>query len=163
VGIGRPSSVVQVEWVGARGSVETAMIKTNLALEARLRAFLSQEGGIAGTVHERDGEALVLRAAVNIPEPVIAATQTIPKGKGMAGLAWERDRAVAVCNIRTDASGDVRPGAKAVDAQAALAIPVRDGGCELRAVVGIAFGGEREFGDSELSRFERVAADVLEG
>ena len=38
-----------------------------------------------------------------------------------------------------------------MDAQAALAIPVREGGGELRAVVGIAFGGEREFGESELS------------
>ena len=91
------------------------------SLDTWLRAFLTQEGGIAGTVHTLEGDALLLRAAVNIPPPVVNATQSIPKGKGMAGLAWERNRSVAVCNIKTDGSGDVRPGAKAVDAQAALA------------------------------------------
>jgi hypothetical protein len=126
-------------------------------LESWLKAFLTREGGIAGTVHVLFGDALLLRAAVNIPPPVVAATESIPKGKGMAGLAWERDRSVAVCNLKTDGSGDVRPGAKAVDAQAALAVPVRDGS-GVRAVVGIAFLGEREFAEDELSRFEAEAA-----
>jgi L-methionine (R)-S-oxide reductase len=129
-------------------------------LEIWLKGFLGEHGGIAGTVHERDGDLLRLRAAVNIPPPVVKLTETIPKGKGMAGLAWERDKAVAVCNIKSDASGDVRPGAKAVDAQAALAIPVREADGEVRAVVGIAFSGEREFSDTELSRFETLAAAV---
>jgi hypothetical protein len=131
---------------------------TDAALETWLRAFLGAHGGIAGTVHVRGEEALLLRAAVNIPPPVVRATETVPKGKGMAGLAWERQRSVAVCNLKTDASGDVRPGAKAVDAQAALAIPVRDPSGEVRAVVGIAFLGAREFSDGELDRFEREAA-----
>ena len=65
----------------------------------------------------------------------VRATEVIPRGKGMAGLAWERDEIVSTCNLKTDETGDVRPGAKAVDAQAALAIPVRDGTGALRAVV----------------------------
>ena len=130
------------------------------ALETWLKGFLGEHGGIAGTVHEREGELLRLRAAVNIPPPVVKVTETIPKGKGMAGLAWERQKAVAVCNIKSDQSGDVRPGAKAVDAQAALAIPVRGADGEVRADVGIAFLGEREFSDDELLRFETVAAAV---
>lgn len=138
-------------------------MQTDPALETWLRAFLTQEGGIAGTVHTLRGDALLLRAAVNIPPPVVAATESIPKGKGMAGLAWERNRSVAVCNIRTDGSGDVRPGAKAVDAQAALAIPVRSAGGEVCAVVGIAFLGERNFTDDELSRYERYAAALPPG
>jgi L-methionine (R)-S-oxide reductase len=133
-------------------------MQTDPALETWLRAFLTREGGIAGTVHTLTGDALRLRAAVNIPPPVVAATETVPKGKGMAGLAWERNRSVAVCNLRTDGSGDVRPGAKAVDAQAALAIPVRGPGGAVAAVVGIAFLGEREFADDELARFEAEAA-----
>ena len=130
---------------------------TDPALETWLRTFLEAHGGIAGTVHVRGDEALLLRAAVNIPPPVVRATESVPKGKGMAGLAWERSRAVAVCNLKTDASGDVRPGAKAVAAQAALAIPVRDAAGDVRAVVGIAFLGEREFSDGDLDRFEREA------
>jgi L-methionine (R)-S-oxide reductase len=130
---------------------------TDPALESWLRTFLDAHGGIAGTVHVRGDEALLLRAAVNIPPPVVRATENVPLGKGMAGLAWERRRAVAVCNLKTDTSGDVRPGAKAVDAQAALAIPVRDASGEVRAVVGIAFMGERNFSESDLDRFEREA------
>ena len=133
---------------------------TDPALETWLRTFLQAHGGIAGTVHVRGDEALLLRASVNIPPPVVRATESVPKGKGMAGLAWERQRAVAVCNIKTDASGDVRPGAKAVDAQAALAIPVRDEAGDVRAVVGIAFLGEREFTDGDLDRFESAAREL---
>lgn len=127
-------------------------------LETWLKSFLGAHGGAAGTVHEREGDTLFLRAAVNIPPPVVRVTEMIPKGKGMAGLAWERNRSVATCNIKTDESGDVRPGAKAVDAQAALAIPVRGADGEVRAVVGIAFMGEREFPEAELAEFERLAA-----
>jgi hypothetical protein len=128
------------------------------ALETWLKSFIGAHGAVAGTVHERDGETLHLRAAVNIPPPVVKVTEIIPKGKGMAGLAWERNRSVATCNIKTDATGDVRPGAKAVDAQAALAIPVRGADGEVRAVVGIAFLGERDFPDAELDQFEKLAA-----
>jgi hypothetical protein len=129
-----------------------------VALEAWLKQFLATHGGVAGTVHVREGDVLKIAAAVNIPPPVIRVTETIPKGKGMAGLAWERDRIVATCDLKTDQTGDVRPGAKAVDAQAALAIPVRDDAGGLRAVVGIAFLGERDFGESDLKLFETAAA-----
>jgi L-methionine (R)-S-oxide reductase len=70
---------------------------------------------------------------------------------------------VATCNLKTDTSGDVRPGAKAVDAQAALAIPVRGGAGELRGVVGIAFMGERNFSNDELQAFEAAAASLPRG
>jgi L-methionine (R)-S-oxide reductase len=130
-----------------------------VATEAWLRSFLSTHGGVAGTVHLRQGELLKLESSVNIPPPVVKVTDIIPKGKGMAGLAWERDEVVATCNLKSDDSGDVRPGAKAVDAQAALAIPVR-GADGLRAVVGIAFMGERNFSDQELQAFETAAASL---
>jgi hypothetical protein len=131
-----------------------------VATEAWLKGFLSQQGGIAGTVHWLDGGVLKLSAAVNIPPPVVKVTEIIPKGKGMAGLAWERDEVVATCNLKTDGSGDVRPGAKAVDAQAAVAIPVRTGAGDLRAVVGIAFQGERDFSPQELKQLEDAAASL---
>ena len=131
-----------------------------MATETWLRSFLSDHGAVAGTVHVLQGDLLKLSAAVNIPPPVVKVTETIPKGKGMAGLAWERDEVVATCNLKSDTSGDVRPGAKAVDAQAALAIPVRSPAGELRAVVGIAFMGERDFSELELKGFEQAAASL---
>jgi L-methionine (R)-S-oxide reductase len=128
--------------------------------EAWLKGFISAHGGVAGTVHRLEGEVLRLASAVNIPPPVVKVTEIIPKGKGMAGLAWERNQPVATCNLKDDETGDVRPGAKAVDAQAAVAIPVHGAGGALRAVVGIAFIGERDFSEQELKSFEASAASL---
>lgn len=131
---------------------------------AWLQSFISEHGGIAGTVHSLTHEAhepvLTLTASVHIPSPVIEATRVIPKGKGMAGLAWERKRPVQTCNLQSDTTGDVRPGAKAVNAQAAVALPVNDGEGTLRAVVGIAFAGERELSDAELLRLQTHADEL---
>lgn len=135
-------------------------IPVGMTHDAWLRTFLEQHGGIAGTVHLIRGDVLRLVAQVNIPPPVVKVTETIPKGKGMAGLAWEREQTVQTCNLKTDDTGDVRPGAKAVDAQAAVAIPVLDGQGAVRAVVGIAFMGEREFSDAELAAFTNVAKEL---
>jgi hypothetical protein len=134
-----------------------------VSTEAWLKSFLASHGGIAGTVHLLEGDILKLSSAVNIPPPVVKVTESIPKGKGMAGLAWERNEVVATCNLKTDNTGDVRPGAKAVDAQAALAIPVHATAGGLRAVVGIAFMGERDFSEQELKAFEAAAASLPEG
>lgn len=132
----------------------------DVASEIWLETFLSKHGGTSGTVHLLQGDVLRLVNAVNIPPPVVKVTEAIAKGKGMAGLAWERDQVVATCNLKTDTSGDVRPGARAVNAQAALAIPVRSRGGSLRAVVGIAFKNERDFSAQELAAFEAEAASL---
>ncbi len=124
-----------------------------------LQSFLSGHGGVAGTVHLRGESVLEQAAAVNIPPPVQAKTARIAKGKGMAGLAWERGAPVQTCNLKTDTTGDVRPGAKAVKASAAVALPVKDGHT-VRAIVGIAFMGEREISADELATLQ-AAADRL--
>jgi L-methionine (R)-S-oxide reductase len=130
-----------------------------------LEAFLTARGAVSGTVHrlrtEAEGEpALELVAAVRIPEKVIAVTRTIPRGRGMAGLAWERGVAVSTCNLTTDTTGDVRPGAKAVDAKAAAALPVFDARGELKAVVGVAWNDERELDDATLASLAEQAATL---
>lgn len=130
-------------------------------LELWLREFIQRHGAVAGTVHRRVQEdELELAAAVNIPPPVIEKTRRIPRGKGMAGLALEREQPVSTCNLKTDSTGDVRPGAKAVDAQGAVALPVSDANGRIHAVVGLAFMDERELGDSDLERFGADAATV---
>jgi hypothetical protein len=78
----------------------------------------------------------------------------------MAGLAWERDEPVHTCNLKTDQTGDVRTGAKAVDANAAVAIPHHDAEGEIRGVVGIAYMGERDITQEELDSLRAQAEDV---
>jgi hypothetical protein len=107
-----------------------------------------------------EGQELVLEAAFNIPEPVKRITARIPKGKGMAGLAWERDQPVHTCNLKDDKTGDVRPGAKAVDANAAVAIPIHDGSGAIRGVVGIAYMGERDITEAELAKLREQAERI---
>ena len=116
-----------------------------------LQGFLRAHGGVAGTVHRVVAADLMeLDAAVNIPPPVQQATQRIPAGKGMAGIAMAEDRCVSTCNLKEDASGAVKPGAKAVGAGAAVAFPVHDGRGQVRAVIGIAWPEARQLADEEL-------------
>jgi hypothetical protein len=129
--------------------------------KAWLEAFVARHGGVAGTVHtKKSDQELELSAAFRIPPQVVERVRTIPRGKGMAGLAWERGEPVSTCNLKTDATGDVRPGAKAVDAQAAVALPVYAERGELRAVVGVAFTDEREIDAEELATLSVDAATL---
>ncbi|MEV7415970.1 GAF domain-containing protein [Streptomyces sp. NPDC089919] len=125
--------------------------------EAWLREWIEAHGGVAGTVHLRQDEDMVLAAAVNIPPKVVAIVGLVPKGKGMCGLAFERDEPVSTCNLKTDETGDVRPGARAVDANAAVAIPVHGPDGAVRGVAGIAFLGERDMDEAELAQLRREA------
>jgi hypothetical protein len=54
----------------------------------------------------------------------------------------------------------VKPGAKAVNAQAAVAMPVRDSAGGILAVVGVAFADEREIRGQELERLQHGAATL---
>jgi hypothetical protein len=128
-------------------------------VQAWLASFVAEHGGVAGTVHVRErGGDLELRAAVNIPDKVQEIVRRIPIGKGMAGLAWERNEPVSTCNIQSAGADSVRPGARAVDAQAGVALPVRDASGEVRAVVGIAYKEEKTLGETELADLVSKAA-----
>jgi hypothetical protein len=129
-------------------------------LDVWLEKYLAQDGATSGTIHRfRDG-GLRLAAAVNIPPPVQQLVAWVPSGKGMAGLALERREPILTCNLKEDRTGNVKPGAKAVDARAAVAIPVRDAGGNVRAVVGIAFTEERDFTPADLEGLQRSASTL---
>ena len=132
------------------------------AVQTWLATFLSDVGAAAGTVHLHTGGGLRLAAAVNIPPPVQQAVEWVPNGKGMAGLALERGEPVQTCNLQEDRSGAVKPGARAVNAQAAVAMPVRDSGGGIIAVVGAAWMAEREIEGAELERLQSAAASLVD-
>jgi L-methionine (R)-S-oxide reductase len=131
------------------------------ATQAWLENFIRDHGGVAGTVHQRvDDDNLALAAAVNIPPPVQEIVKRIPKGKGMAGLAFEHDEPISTCNIKDDNTGRVRPGAKAVQAQAAVAFPVHGNDGAVRAVVGIAYEDDRELTEKEFAKLTEAASTL---
>jgi L-methionine (R)-S-oxide reductase len=128
------------------------MFANSSAVQEWLSGFIETTGGVAGTVHLRQGDGLALAAAVNIPQPVAEVVRWVPWGKGMAGMALETGEAVTTCNLKEDDTGKVKPGAKAVSAQAAIALPIKDATGSVTAVVGVAFKEEREIGQAEIDR-----------
>jgi L-methionine (R)-S-oxide reductase len=115
-----------------------------------LACIVRDFGADTGTLHliEADGLLHLKAHSGQFPPPVLAIIQQIPVGKGMAGLAVERAQPVDACNIQTDSSGDVRPGAKATGMEGAIVVPVFDGARVIGAL-GIANRGERTFDDAE--------------
>lgn len=136
------------------------MYEQNQAQQAWLESFIAQHDGIAGTVHVQRGEDLYLTAAHNIPPKVVAIVAHVPHGKGMAGVAQVKKEPVQTCNLQTDETGNIKPGAKAVDAQAAVALPVLSDLGEVRAVVGIAWSKEGEIGSAEEQAMMKLAASL---
>jgi hypothetical protein len=134
------------------------MYEKNQSQQEWLESFVAGHEGVAGTVHVARGEDLYLTAAHNIPPPVVAIVAHVPHGKGMAGMAQVKKAPVQTCNLQTDETGNVKPGAKAVDARAAVALPVLDDSGAVRAVVGIAWGREGEIGPEQEQALMKLAA-----
>jgi hypothetical protein len=134
------------------------MYEENQIQQQWLEALIAQSGGIAGTVHVQRGEDLYLTAAHNIPPNVVAIVAHVPHGKGMAGVAQVKKQPVQTCNLQTDKTGNIKPGARAVNAQAAVALPVLDETGAVLAVVGIAWSKEGEIGPAEEQAMMKLAA-----
>lgn len=136
-------------------------------LDRVLALAIEHFGTDTGTLHllGEDGALHLAASGGGLPQPVLDTIAVIPVGKGMAGLAVERAEPVTACNIQTDTSGDVRPGAKATGLEGAICVPVlRDG----RAVgaLGVANREERDFTDAEqalLLDVGRAVAGALAG
>ncbi len=129
--------------------IRRALAGENGTREA-LQLTLEQLAAETGTIHlvGSDGMLHLEASGGGIPEQVLAVIQTIPVGKGMAGLAVERREPVTACNIQTDDSGDVRPGAKATGLQGAIVVPILRGDDAVGAL-GVANQRERTFTDDE--------------
>ena len=136
-------------------SIETAAASGDLT--AALAATVAHFGCQAGTVHLlRDG-VLKLAAHKNIPPPVVQIIGTVPIGKGIAGLAAERREPITICNLQTDTSGQVRPGARATGMEGSLAVPMLMDN-ELRGVLGIAKAEAYDWPEAETALVLAIAA-----
>lgn len=135
--------------------IETAAATSDLT--AALAATVAHFGCQAGTVHLlRDG-VLKLAAHHNIPPPVVQIIETVSIGKGIAGLAAERREPITICNLQTDDSGQVRPGAKATGMEGSVAVPMLVDG-ELRGVLGIAKAEAYDWSAAETALVLTIAA-----
>jgi GAF domain-containing protein len=124
-----------------------------------LTRILQHFAADSGTIHllGPDGALHLAAASRGIPPVVLDTIRTVPVGKGMAGLAVERNEPVTACNIQTDASGDVRPGARATGLLGSIVVPIVRNG-KATGALGIANHRERTFTEQETDLLLRVAA-----
>ncbi len=132
--------------------------------EEALAKIVSQLGADSGTVHflGDDGQLHLSAATAGMPDAMLAVIEVIPIGKGMAGLAVERREAVNACNIQTDSSGDVRPGARATALAGAVVVPIFNGETVVGAL-GIANRAERTFTEGEIAELIDAGRDLAAG
>ena len=128
-------------------------------LDLTLRHFRAD----TGTIHELGSDELLhLKAwAGSIPEHLLALIQTIPVGKGIAGLAVERKEPVNLCNLQSDASGAVRPQARDTGVKGSVCVPVMSGERAVGAL-GIATIEEREFSEQDVELLLEVGRVLAE-
>jgi L-methionine (R)-S-oxide reductase len=103
-----------------------------------------------GTIHTLglNTRLLHLQAYQGIPEFLLPKMTIIPIGKGMAGVAAERQRPVQICNLQTDESGVARPSAKETKVEGSITVPMMLNG-ELYGTLGIAKPVPYEFTPEE--------------
>jgi L-methionine (R)-S-oxide reductase len=135
-----------------------------VSLSEALRHLVDDFGAETGTLHllEEDGLLHLKARAGDFPPSVLAVMQKIPVGKGMAGLAVERALPVDACNIQTDSTGDVRPGAKVTGMAGAIVVPVFDGERVVGAL-GIANRSERTFSQEEKDALIAAGSALVRG
>jgi signal transduction protein with GAF and PtsI domain len=149
-------------------------------LEKRLQAILSATHDLDGsfqqateeiangfeartcTLHQAAAEEwLHLRGSVGLPENIIAVTQKIPFGKGMAGICAQRRQRVSVCDLQTDDSGVVRPGAKETKVAGAVVVPLLTEG-KIKGTLGIGKSDDHEYSDEEIRLLERCGVVLMQ-
>jgi L-methionine (R)-S-oxide reductase len=125
-------------------------VHTGVEWDDALRRILAQLSADSGTIHMlgADGVLHLKAASTGIPQAVLDTIKDVPVGKGMAGLAVERKQPINACNLQTDASGDVRPGARVTGLQGSVVVPILRGG-EAIGALGVATRHERTFTAAE--------------
>ncbi|MBL8237001.1 MAG: GAF domain-containing protein [Bryobacterales bacterium] len=140
-------------------SLIPSSIVSAASLDEALAGTLLYFAADSGTIHmlESDGILHLKAASGGIPDAVIERVRLVPVGKGMAGLAVERGQPVTACNIQTDASGDVRPGAKLTGLEGAIVVPMMRYGKAVGAL-GIANRAERTFTEEEQTLLHAIGS-----
>ncbi|MGH9801328.1 MAG: GAF domain-containing protein, partial [Blastocatellia bacterium] len=99
---------------------------------------------------------------VGLPPHIVPIVSVVPIGKGMAGLAAERNEPVSVCNLQTDESGKFPSGAKATGVNGAIVVPIRDAACQMQGTLGVGVHRNYEYPQEEIERLLMLAASLIE-
>jgi L-methionine (R)-S-oxide reductase len=91
-----------------------------------LGSILESFGCQTGTIHQApDGaKTLTVVCQIGVPDFLLDKIATIPFGKGIAGVAAERQEPVELCNLQEDLGGVARVDARQTGVSGSLAVPV---------------------------------------
>ncbi len=129
-----------------------------LGAETALDATMAHFDCQAGTVHWLGADGVLqLGAHRNLPPPIVSIIQTVPVGKGIAGLAAEKREPVSFCNLQTDDTGRARPAARTTGMEGSIAVPMLVAG-ELRGVLGVAKISAYDWNDAEKASLLHIAS-----
>jgi len=132
-------------------------------MQAELEAIIGQFEADTGTIHLIEEGVLILKAHVGVPPRVVEIVARVPIGKGMAGLAAERNEVIAACNIQVDKTGSVQAGAKETGVNGAVVVPIRDGAGKAVGALGIGVHREHEYSDGEAAKLLEEAMRLAPG
>ena len=127
-------------------------------MQQELQKIMDEFDADTGTIHLIENGVLILKAHVGVPEQVLDVVRMVPVGKGMAGMAQERNEPVSSCNLQQDQSGDIPAGAKATGVNGAIVVPVRDRDGAAVGTVGIGVHRDYEYSEAETARLLVLAS-----
>lgn len=131
-------------------------------MQSRLEEIVAEFGADSGSIHIVEDGLLILKAHTGIPPQVIEIVSRVPIGKGMAGLAAERNEPVSSCNIQSDETGNVKAGARQTGVGGAIVVPIRNLRGEAIGALGIGVRREHTYTEEETARLLETA-DALGG
>lgn len=133
----------------------------NSNLQERLEDIVREFAADTGSIHLLENGVLILKAHLGLPPHIIPHISLVPVGKGMAGLAAERNEPVSVCNLQTDESGKFPSGAKATGVNGAIVVPIRDAAGQMQGTLGIGVHRDYEYAAAEIERLLNLAAALF--
>lgn len=141
--------------------IEALQAKTSIDWDQLLADILSTFDCVSGTLHQLDADAQILKLVSQrgLPEKLMSMVSNIPVGKGMAGICAERQAPVQTCNLQTDDTGVIRPGAKETKMAGAITVPIVYGG-ELAGTLGVAKPVAYDFTDAETADLLALAQAI---
>lgn len=134
--------------------------ETDEDIEAFLHSTIQKYDCTSGTLHQKEDDRLKLIAHEGIPKSVLDRIETIPIGKGMAGLAAKRREPVQVCNLQTDSSGIAKPRARDTGMEGSIAIPIIEANNTLKGTLGVAKPEPYEFTSAECDQLMSTAKEI---
>ena len=144
-------------------SILSTLQKTDAAVDWQqlLTDIIEAFDCTTGTIHilDKGTGMLELKAHEGIPAFLLPKMNSIPIGKGMAGIAAERKEPVEMCNLQTDGSGVARPAAKESKVEGSIAVPMLLDS-ELYGTLGIAKPVPYDFTEEETKDLMRIGEEM---